>query len=242
MKISVIIPAYNEEQYLGKTLEAVLAQDYPDFEVIVVDNASTDGTAKIARSFQKAKLVSESRKGTMSACERGRTESKGDILVRMDADCVPDKDWLSKGAAFFNDPKVSGAGGPYDYYDYGTLFRYLSLQVQKWIYTPISAIAQFFGAGAIMNGGNSFMRASSLEAVGGFNTDIVFYGDDTDTARRLTKVGKVIFSPHLTIKTSARRFKKEGILNLEFKYLISFIMGLFFLERKKEGNARKIVQ
>ena len=59
MKISVIIPAYNEEQYLGKTLEAVLAQDYPDFEVIVVDNASTDGTAKIARSFQKAKLGSE---------------------------------------------------------------------------------------------------------------------------------------------------------------------------------------
>ena len=130
MKISVIIPAHNEEKYLRQTLEAILAQDYPDFEVIVIDNASTDRTAEIARSFPGVKLVSESRKGTMWACERGRQEATGEIIVRMDADCLPEKDWLVKGVALFADSKVSGSSGPYNYYDADSFFRNFSLYFQ----------------------------------------------------------------------------------------------------------------
>src|ERR1035437_9351910 len=149
MKISVIIPAYNEEKYLSKTLEAILTQDYTDFEVIVVDNASTDRTSDIAKSFSKVKVLFEGNKGTMWACERGRKQAIGEIIVRMDADCLPEKDWLSKGAAFFKDDKTVGVSGPYDYYDAEKIFRYFSIHFQRIIYRLANVLVQSFKKGAV---------------------------------------------------------------------------------------------
>jgi len=225
MKISVIIPAYNEEKYLRQTLEAILVQDYPDFEIIVIDNASTDRTSEIARSFQSrgVNVFLETNKGTMWACERGRKEATGEIIVRMDADCLPGKDWLSKGAAFFNNLKVAVVSGPYDYYDAAPFFRSAALNVQKYVYVPLNQIFQKMKVKAgITVGGNTFMRASALDAIGGFNTSITFYGDDTDLPKRMSKLGKIVFSKDVVIKTSARRFKKEGILRLQAKYIFYF--------------------
>ena len=222
MKISVIIPAHNEEKYIERTLEAILAQDYPDFEVIVIDNASTDKTSEIVKSFPKVKLVSESRKGTMWACERGRQEATGEIIVRMDADCVPEKKWLSKGAILFKDDQVAGVSGPYDYYDADKLFRFSSIHFQRFIYRLTNFLVQFFNKGAVMIGGNSFMRASALARAGGFNTLITFWGDDSDTAKRLVRQGKVIFDPNLVILASARRMKKDGSFNLTVRYMYHF--------------------
>lgn len=223
MKISIIIPAYNEEQYLSKTLENVLAQDYNDFEVIVVDNASTDRTAEIARSFPKVKVFFEGNKGTMWACERGRKEATGEIIVRMDADCLPEKDWLAKGAAHFSDQKVVAVTGPYDYYDASFFFRYSSLLFQKYIFFFTSSLTQFLKRGAVMVGGNSFMRAESIAAAGGFDTKFIFYGDDTDTAKRLTRFGKVVFDRNIVMPTSARRFKREGLIRTQLKYFFNFL-------------------
>jgi glycosyltransferase involved in cell wall biosynthesis len=177
MKISVIIPAYNEEKYLSKTLEAILAQNYPDFEVIVVDNASTDRTSEIAKSFQSrgVKVLFEGNKGTMWACERGRKEATGEIIVRMDADCLPEKDWLKKGAAFFKDDRVAVVSGPYDYFDASSFFRNSALIIQKYIYVPLNIVFQKLNIKAgITVGGNTFMRASALEKIGGFDTKITF--------------------------------------------------------------------
>jgi glycosyltransferase involved in cell wall biosynthesis len=227
MKISVIIPAYNEEKYLSKTLEAILAQDYLDFEVIVVDNASTDKTAEIARLFPKVKVVSESRKGTMWACERGRKEATGEIIVRMDADCLPEKDWLAKGSAFFKDDKVVGVSGPYDYYDAEKLFRYFSVHFQKILYSLANILVRAMKNGGVMIGGNSFMRANTLANAGGFNTSFIFYGDDTDTAIRLSRHGRIVFNSTLVMKTSSRRFKKEGATSLTARYIFHFFKVIF---------------
>jgi glycosyltransferase involved in cell wall biosynthesis len=232
MKISVIIPAFNEEKYLDKTLEAILAQDHPDFEVIVVDNGSTDRTSEIAGSFAKVKVLHESRRGTMWACERGLKEANGEIIVRMDADCVPHRDWLSMGAVHFLDEKTVAVTGPYDYFDGGSFSRYLSLYFQKYIYRLTNSILQLFRIGAVMIGGNSFMRAVSINAVGGFDTRFIFYGDDTDTAKNLSKLGRVVFDPNLIIPTSARRFKREGFMKIQIKYLFNFIKVIFSSSKK----------
>ena len=227
MKISVIIPAHNEEKYLRKTLEAILVQDYPDFEVIVVDNASTDRTSEIAKSFSGVKVLYEGNKGTMWACERGRKEAIGEIIVRMDADCLPEKDWLSKGTTLFKYDKIVGVSGPYDYYDADKFFRFFSIHFQKILYRFANVVVQFLKRGAVMIGGNSFMRASALEAVGGFNTSFTFWGDDTDTAKRLSRVGKVVFLPDLVIMGSARRMKKDGSFNLTVRYSFHFFKVIF---------------
>ncbi|MDE2038143.1 MAG: glycosyltransferase family 2 protein [Patescibacteria group bacterium] len=227
MKISVVIPAYNEERAIAASLTALMAQDHPDFEVILVDNASTDRTASVAASIPGVTVVSESRKGTMWACERGRSAATGELVVRMDADCLPDPRWLARGAAHFSDPSVVAATGPYDYYDASPVFRAATLIFQKIFYRWSNWAAQRARKGAVMIGGNSFMRASALAAAGGFNTDYVFYGDDTDTAKRMAGQGWVVFDPRLVIRSSARRFKAQGVLDLSRKYLVHFMKVIF---------------
>ncbi len=226
MKISVIIPALNEEKKIGATLDAIFASDYPDFEVIVCDNGSTDETSDIASS-KGAKVVLERRKGTMWACEAGRKVATGEIIVRLDADCLPEKKWLSNGAKFFENPKVVGVSGPYDYFDAPKIYRFFSLAVQKYIYVPFNIFLSFFHLGAMTVGGNTFIRNSTFESIGGFNTSITFYGDDTDVAKRLSKKGKVIFTGKVVMKTSARRFKDEGLLKINAKYIYHFFKIIF---------------
>lgn len=226
MKISVIIPAYNEEKNLGQTLDAILASDYSNFEVIVVDNASTDKTFETALK-RGVKVVREERKGTMWACEAGRRVAKGDIIVRLDADCLPEKNWLSIGIKYFKNKKVVVVSGPYDYFDGPFVFRYLALWLEKYVYVSMNTLLSFFHWGGITTGGNTFIRAAALESVGGFNTSITFYGDDTDVPKRLSKKGKIVFTSKLTLKTSARRFKSEGVFRIGAKYIFHFFKVLF---------------
>lgn len=226
MKASVIIPAYNEAGRLPQALEAILKQDWPDFEVIVIDNASTDGTAAVASRYPGVKVVREDRKGTMWACERGRQEATGEVIVRMDADCLPDLGWLSRGLKHFADERVAAVSGPYEYYDAPALFRASSLALQKAIYPAVNRALQATRRGAITIGGNSFIRASVLDKMGGFNTALLFYGDDTDTAIRASRFGRVVFDRRLVMKTAdpgAQRFGGTSRAVKVFKYWRHFI-------------------
>jgi len=224
MKVSIVIPAYNEEAGLARTITSALEQDYPHFEVIVVNNGSTDRTEEIARGFSNVTVVNEPKRGLLWAREAGRLAASGDIIANMDADCLPDRDWLSKGLRLFNVASVSAASGPYDYYDGGLVFRHVSLYTQMTLYWLMSRIIQLPGirAGAVLIGGNNLIRAEALKKAGGYNTALTFYGEDTDTATRVVKYGRVVFSNRLIMKTSARRFKAEGIVNLQGKYLKYF--------------------
>ncbi len=232
-KVSVIIPAHNEENDIGKTLEALLAQDYKDIEIIVIDNASTDKTSEVARRYSGVKVLNESRKGTNFALECGRKETSGEIIARLDADCLPEKNWITIGLKNFEDENVVGLTGPYDYYDADNFFRYTSLFFQKYIYRFTSWLFQLFHIGAIMTGGNSMMRAKELELMGGFDTSFTFYGDDTDVAKRLSKYGRVAFDPNFVLKTSARRFKKQGEFKIFFLYFYYFLKTTFYRPKKK---------
>ncbi|MEI6396904.1 MAG: glycosyltransferase family 2 protein [Candidatus Taylorbacteria bacterium] len=238
LKISVVIPAYNEASTISPTLTAILAQDYPDFEVIVVDNASIDNTSMVvdeiisarrkaqnaSEARPKIRLVHESKKGLLHARERGRKEATGDIVANMDADCLPEKNWLSLAAKYFSHNNVVAVSGPYDYFDAHPTFRTSSLLMQNYIYRPIAYVLQlpFIRGGAVLIGGNNLIRADILQKMGGYNTSLVFYGEDTDTAKRVAKHGKVVFNPKIKMKTSARRFKKEGTLKMTARYLFYF--------------------
>ncbi|MFA6554066.1 MAG: glycosyltransferase family 2 protein [Candidatus Paceibacterota bacterium] len=234
MKISIVIPAYNEEKNIATTIEALLAQDYKDYEIIVVNNASTDKTYEVASKFP-VKVVTENRKGLLWARERGRIEAVGDIIANTDADCLPDKTWLSNGSSYFIDEKIAAVSGPYDYYDADWFFRKSSLFFQSAIYPIANMFFQlpFIHRGATIIGGNNFIRASALEKAGGYDTSITFYGEDTDTAKRVSAHGKVKFSPSVVMKTSARRFKAEGKFNLMMKYWYHFFKHILFVKPAK---------
>jgi len=238
MKVSVIIPAHNEEKFIAQTLEAVLAQNYPDYEVIVVDNASTDKTAEIVAQFPGVKYLYEERKGLLWARECGRKEATGDIVVNTDADCIPDTDWLSRGVAAFSSEKIVAVTGPCAFFDAGPVFQTCTLAFQKTVYPLFNSMFQALHVGAVLIGGNSFIRANALQTIGGYNTSIPFYGEDTDTAKRLSKHGKLVFKRNLITKTSSRRFVKEGTWETLFLYIFNFFWVTFFRNPQRRLSLR----
>lgn len=229
MKISIVIPARNEAGGIRATLTRVLEQKYPEYEVIVVDNASTDATGDIARSFSRVKVVREDRPGLLFARECGRVHATGSIIANLDADCLPEAGWLERGARYFEDPNVVGLTGPYDYYDGSAFFRWTTLWTQRICYSTVHFfLHRVFRKGAILTGGNNMLRASAVKAVGGYDTSIKFYGEDTDTATRLMNTGKILYRPFFAMKSSARRFKKQGAFDLMWKYVMNYIWVVLF--------------
>ena len=99
-KISVIVPAYNEEKYLAKTLKTLRNQTFKDYELIVVDNNSKDRTNEIAKKFAD-RVVVEKKKGYHNATRRGAKEAKAPIICFCDADSLYPRDWLEKKMADF---------------------------------------------------------------------------------------------------------------------------------------------
>jgi glycosyltransferase involved in cell wall biosynthesis len=228
-RITVIIPARNEEQYIAGALERLRKQDFPHtYEVIVVDNASVDRTVDRARQFD-VHVIKENRMGVQFARERGRKEARGEIIAYLDADCLPPPDWLTKGRAAFLDPKVVGVSGPYDYCDGSRIFRSLSMFVEKIFFSSIHYVVHdVLHVGGIIIGGNAFLRADAMEKIGGFDTSIAFYGDDTDTACRVAKTGRLIFNRDLIVESSARRFQSENYLKVNLRYIFNFLTVLVF--------------
>ncbi len=107
-KVSIIVPAYNEEENIGETLESLLALDYPDFEIIVVDDGSTDGTYEVAKKYEgdRVKVIRQENRGKGAALNTGIRNARGEILACMDADSVVEPDALRKMIPFFQDPRV----------------------------------------------------------------------------------------------------------------------------------------
>lgn len=230
-RVSVLIPAYNEEKYIHQTLAALVTQDYPDYEIIVTDNASSDRTAFVIQTFineqpitgVQIKLVHESRKGTNYARESARQQASGLIIAQMDADCLPAPNWLRKGVkALIKNPQRVAVTGPYDYFDGSSGMRFFSLLSQRVFYSFISDMVQFSGRGAILIGGNAFIRAAILEKAGGYNTAFTFYGDDIELGKQLARLGHVAYIPGLVQQSSSRRYKANGFWEVNKKYQYSF--------------------
>ena len=97
-KISVIVPVHNASAWLGDCLDALLRQDLPpgDFEVIAVDNLSSDNSMAVARARRGVRLLSEKRLSAYAARNRGIRAASGELLAFIDADCIPCPDWLSR--------------------------------------------------------------------------------------------------------------------------------------------------
>jgi glycosyltransferase involved in cell wall biosynthesis len=98
-RASVIIPIYNDANRLTRCLAALEAQTYPrtDFEIIAVDNGSTDNLAEVAAQFPQVRFLSEPTPGSYAARNRGLAAAAGEFIAFTDADCVPDPQWLANG-------------------------------------------------------------------------------------------------------------------------------------------------
>ena len=107
--ISIVIPLYNKEKSIATTLESVLAQSYTNYEVIVVDDGSTDNSANVVRELvnDKIRLISKPNGGVCSARNRGIQEAKSQYVAFLDADDLWEKDYLEEQVKMIADFPVA---------------------------------------------------------------------------------------------------------------------------------------
>ena len=226
MKISFVIPAYNEEHYIGPCLDSIrreLASGKYEAEIIVVNNASTDRTREIASAVPGVTVVDEPRKGLVRARQAGFLASSGDLIANVDADARLTPGWIDTVFDEFNrDPDLAALSGPLLYFDMPFFGRILVRIFYGVGYAINLVIQRVLKVGAMIQGGNFVLRRSVLDAIGGFDTTIDFYGEDTDIARRASRQGRVKWTYRLPIYSSARRLMGEGILRVGTRYALNY--------------------
>ncbi len=224
MDISLIIPAHNEELYIGPCLDTAIKNSRGKFkEIIVVDNASTDKTADVARARSGVRVVYEAQKGLTSARQAGLEASSGELIAYIDADTHITPQWIDIAERMFRERSdIVSLSGPRRYF--GTVWY------RRWILNAFWGIAPitYRLVGFMILGGNFIAKRSAIQAIGGFDRSIAFYGEDTDLARRLSKIGKTLFRMDFYTHASARRFEREGIWKPNFVYVLNYIWPVIF--------------
>ncbi len=231
MVLSFVIPAYNEESYLADCIESILQQTASievSTEIIVVNNASTDGTREVALRYPQVRLVDEPRKGLTAARQAGFLASSGTLIANVDADSRLTPGWVDRVLrAFRANPELAALSGPLLYYDLAPRQRALVHIFYMTAWMTYIMNRYVLRVGSMVQGGNFVVSRPALERIGGFNLAITFYGEDTDIARRLHDVGDVIFTFDLKMFSSARRLKREGILTMAGRYTINYLWTIF---------------
>jgi len=216
--ISVVIPVFNEEKFIGETLRNLLEQDFNNFEIIVVDNNSTDKTVEMAKKFG-AIVFSEKNQGVVLARQKGFLKAKGKIIASTDADTILPKNWLSKiFGEFKKDENLVAFGGSCYFYSGPILVRLVS----QHLLTLFLIFDKFFSGGWNLMGCNMAIRKEVFLKIGGFNTNLKI-NEESEISSRLREVGKVILNPNFKVKTSGRRYRHGLIFGL-----IDYVPSTFF--------------
>lgn len=194
--ISIIIPAYNEEKYIGATLASVQVSKFlGTYEVIVVCNGCTDNTPKIAEKYG-ARVFIVSTKGTPEALNFGAQQAQGDTLAFLDADTLVSKKLLQNVITARKQGYMSGRTVVY--------------------WSGDSLLAKMSGIISYVHkhkwGGFCFIDKDLFTQIGGYKTGVA-YGFDFDLSHRAQKMGKSAFLNKSYVLSSNRRFEKEGWLN-----------------------------
>jgi len=218
--VSVIVPAYNEEKYIGACLAAIVRQKFSGtYEIIVGDGHSQDKTQKISRDYG-ARVVEE-KYGTASG---GRyiaaKAARGRIYIFTSSDVEPCQGWIQNIYNAFSDKKVAWVVGGVRPFE-GNLPEYCGASVLNFF----AAIMNRFGL-AYVNGDNVSARASAYWKCGGFNPRLKT-SEDTDLGMRLMKQGRFKYAWRATVLISMRRVRKWGYLNFALFHTKNFLFTHF---------------
>jgi len=193
--VSIIIPAYNKASLIRKTILSSLSTDYPEKEVIVVDDGSDDGTGEICSRFAKKKkirLITHSRNlGKAAALNTGVKAARNGIIVTVDADSFPKKDSLRKLVKYFADPKIGAVAGT---------IKVAKSKAVLTVYQSLEYISQgfqrlcqgFIDAIMVAPGPLTAYRKDALVKAGYFESDTVV--EDFDMTIKIHKAGYSVAS------------------------------------------------
>lgn len=227
-KLSVILPVYNGEKYLHAAIESILAQSFTDFEMLVMNDGSTDGSAAIISSFNDPRVIAienEKNRGLIYTLNRGIDLAKGEFIARMDADDIALPERFARQIELLEKEDVAMVattvklideeGNPLP--DWKADVNNISLQNIKTYLLRDNCIAH-----PTVMGKTSVFRSYKYR----FNQK---YSEDYDLWLRLVADGKIIHKIdeplllHRILPTSATRFKKVNVFyrlaKVKFRFL-----------------------
>lgn len=228
-KVSVIVCSYNGAKTLDRCLASLRKVDYPDYEVILVDDGSKDNTQEIAARHPWIVNIQQKNTGLGIARNVGAAAAQGEVIAYTDSDCMADPDWLYLMVGTLLSGDFGGVGGPN-----------ISPPAENWIQACVSAAPG--GPSHVLltdvvaehiPGCNMAFYKWAFDKVGGFDPEYRKAGDDVDFCWRLQQEGQVIaFSPSAIVwhyrRFTLQAFRKqqegygEAESLLRFKHLIFF--------------------
>lgn len=231
-RISVVTSAYNEEKDLPKCLESLTNQTFPkeNYEIIIVDNNSTDKTAEIAKSFG-ATVIHEKKQGYVFALSEGMNKANGEIIAITDADTIVHPNWLEVINLAFENENVVAVTGTAKIKTKSKLFYFLA----KKFYDYFLGFNFLIGKPHLI-GFNFAVRKSVFDQIGGLDKNYTM-SPDVDLGLRMVKKGKVIYLKEMTVTTSFRRWQEEP-LDAFWTYLKGYLWSAWF---RKPPPVKQIV-
>jgi glycosyltransferase involved in cell wall biosynthesis len=259
---SIVIPVYNKEAFIGKTIESVLAQSYVGFELILVNDGSTDNSETIIKAYTndtRVRLVSQENQGAAAARNRGIAEAKNDYIALLDADDLWYTDHLqthAKNIQAFPEKELFATNS---YLQVGNKKRSRVFSVP----TPKKpSLVDFFEASLIdslINSSTVVIKRSLLDRCGGFDERLT-RTEDTDLWVRLAKETQVVFDPKQTVcvvrdskglsqksvaqqhKLKFEKFKDLEAKNPAVKRYLDLNRYALALESRLQGDAQEAAQ
>ncbi len=228
-KISVVVPAFNEEKYIEGTVDALLKQDYSNYEIVIVPNGCTDGTGKVLQKYIKhkhVKIKSLKEAKVSKARNAGAAISDGETLVFLDADVRVKEDFLSAVMQHLSEEHSVAS----------TLFtpdikrqRYL---LYKHFKNAVHQSKLYRGSA-----GSIICRKKEFDKLGGFDESLVVK-EDSDLIKRLCAYGKYTCIPH-EVEVSMRRLEKWGSLSTGAFFVREWVkkkLGFKLTDRYEEAR------
>lgn len=214
MRVSVIVPAYNSERTIGQCLDSLISQTVrrSDYEIIVVDDGSTDGTADIVGKYTGVKLIRQDNAGPAAARNKGAFESSSEIILFTDADCTPSRNWMEEMVAPFDaDAEIAGVKGSYLTNQMELSARFVQIEYQdKYDLLLRHEYIDFIDTYSAGFKRDAFLRFK------GYDTNFpVACAEDVELSFRMSNSGlKMVFNPkavvyHMHPDSWAAYFKKK---------------------------------
>jgi glycosyltransferase involved in cell wall biosynthesis len=217
VRFSVVIPCYNEADYLAGAIRSLQRQGFTgEYEIVVVDNNSTDATVDVARGLG-ARVVTETVPGVCNARQTGTLASRGEIVVSTDADTTHPPDWLEKIDQHFRAGEdVVAVVGPCRYQDgpwWGRAFA-------RALFGLVGLVYRLTGRTFYVTATNIAFRR---DRCGGYDIKLTQGGDELDLLRRLRARGRVVYDRTNPTLTSGRRFTRGLLYNLFVSFFVFYL-------------------
>lgn len=214
--LSFIIPTYNEEKNLAVLIDKVKVQMNDEDEIVVVDSHSTDKTTEIARRAG-AKVVMQPKLGIGLAKTEGAKNAKNNLLVMLDADCVPCKDFAKRIREHFKEEKLIALAG-LDLYSSDNCVWRLIYNIYSIKVFYLGKIFHLFTRKYWLPANNNVIKKEVFLSVGGYRSVIC---EDNDLMKRLPASRNVRYDRKLIVTLSDRRFKEGGFFRTVFLWIVA---------------------